>query len=109
MATIAAMIRRWRQHDALDAALKAYEDMRLERNQWFDGCQAAQKRADVNAVRCSELEAEILRLRKNTLTQTPERVDNSVVKAKSTADVRRLTEAAFGRELLEQREEVHGE
>jgi len=30
------------------------------------------------------------------LTQPPEKVDNSTIKAKSSADVRWLTEAAFG-------------
>jgi hypothetical protein len=43
-----------------------------------------------------DLEAEIQRLRKIPLTQPPEKVDNSTIKAKSSADVRRLTEAAFG-------------
>ena len=42
------------------------------------------------------LEVEIQRLRKIPLTQPPEKVDNSTIKAKSSADVRRLTEAAFG-------------
>jgi hypothetical protein len=46
--------------------------------------------------RNAQLEAEILRLRNNSLTPPPEKVDNSVIKAKSSADVRRLTEAAFG-------------
>ena len=46
--------------------------------------------------RNEELEAEIQRLRKIPLTQPPEKVDNSTIKAKSSADVRRLTEAAFG-------------
>jgi hypothetical protein len=42
------------------------------------------------------LEVEIQRLRKIPLTQPPEKVDNSTIKAKSSADVRRLTAAAFG-------------
>jgi hypothetical protein len=42
------------------------------------------------------LEVEIQRLRKIPLTQPPEKIDNSTIKAKSSADVRRLTEAAFG-------------
>ena len=46
--------------------------------------------------RNAQLEAEIQRLRKIPLTQPPEKVDNSTIKAKSSADVRRLTEAAFG-------------
>jgi hypothetical protein len=46
--------------------------------------------------RNAQLEAEIQRLRKIPLTQTPEKRDNSTIKAKSSADVRRLTEAAFG-------------
>ena len=44
----------------------------------------------------ARLEAEIQRIRKIPLTQPPEKVDNSTIKAKSSADVRRLTEAAFG-------------
>ena len=44
----------------------------------------------------AQLEAEIHRLRKIPLTKPPEKVDNSTIKAKSSADVRRLTEAAFG-------------
>jgi hypothetical protein len=100
---IATMIRRVRQQDALDAACEA-----IKRKTAIIGAQAAKieflERSEV-----PRLEAEILRLRKNALTPTPERVDNSVVKAKSTADVRRITEAAFGRELLNQKEEEHGE
>ena len=46
--------------------------------------------------RIETLEAEIKRLRKIPLTRPPEKVDNSTIKAKSSADVRRLTEAAFG-------------
>ena len=42
------------------------------------------------------LEAEIQRLRRIPLTQSAGKVDNSTIKAKSSADVRRLTEAAFG-------------
>jgi hypothetical protein len=44
----------------------------------------------------ARLEAEIQRLRKIPLTQPPEKVDNSTIKAKSSADVRWLTEEAFG-------------
>jgi hypothetical protein len=44
----------------------------------------------------ARLEAEIQRLRKIPLTQPPEKIDNSTIKAKSSADVRRLTAAAFG-------------
>jgi len=47
-------------------------------------------------LRCAALEAEIRRLRQIPLTQPPEKRDNSTIKAKSSADVRRLTEAAFG-------------
>jgi hypothetical protein len=43
----------------------------------------------------AQLETEIRRLRKIPLTQTYEKADNSTIKAKSSADVRRLTEAAF--------------
>jgi hypothetical protein len=46
--------------------------------------------------RNGQLEDEIQRLRKIPLTQPPEKVDNSTIKARSSADVRRLTEAAFG-------------
>ena len=46
--------------------------------------------------RSVQLEAEIQRIRKIPLTPPPEKVDNSVIKARSPADVRRLTEAAFG-------------
>ena len=106
---IATMIRRLRQQDALDAACAEIEKLRLESAQWKDWYQTAQTKASDSGLRIIELEAEILRLRKNALTPTPERVDNSVVKAKSTADVRRITEAAFGRELLNQKEEEHGE
>jgi hypothetical protein len=43
-----------------------------------------------------KLEVEIQRLRKIPLTQPKEKVDNSVIKAKSAADVRRITESAWG-------------
>ncbi len=46
--------------------------------------------------RNTQLEAEIQRLRKIPLTQPQEKRDDSTIKAKSSADVRRLTEAAFG-------------
>lgn len=46
--------------------------------------------------RISALEGEILRLRKIPLTAQPSRDDNSVVRAKSAAEVRQLTEAAWG-------------
>ncbi len=46
--------------------------------------------------RNAQLEAEIQRLRKIPLTQEPEKVDNSVIKARSAAQVRQLTETAFG-------------
>ena len=44
----------------------------------------------------ARLEAEIQRLRKIPLTQPQEKRDDSTIKAKSSVDVRRLTEAAFG-------------
>lgn len=91
---IAAMIRRLRQQDALDTACAEIETLRAKIRRLTDA-------GDELFRRNGELESEILRLRKNALTPTPERVDNSVVKAKSTADVRRLTEAAFGKELQE--------
>lgn len=43
-----------------------------------------------------KLEVEIQRLRNIPLTQPAEKVDNSVIKAKSAADVRRITESAWG-------------
>jgi C4-dicarboxylate-specific signal transduction histidine kinase len=46
--------------------------------------------------RNAKLEAEIQRIRKIPLTQPQEKRDDSTIKAKSSADVRRLTEAAFG-------------
>ena len=46
--------------------------------------------------RNAQLEAAILRLRTISLTQEPEKVDNSVIKARSAAQVRQLTETAFG-------------
>ena len=46
--------------------------------------------------RNTQLEAEIQRLRKIPLTQPQEKRDDLTIKAKSSADVRRLTEAAFG-------------
>ena len=108
---IAAMIRRLRQQYSLalkDETIASYSKQLAEqdfsitrRDLALDDCR----------IRIAELEAEILRLRKNALTPPAERVDNSVVKAKSTADVRRLTEAAFGLELREalnhQGEEAH--
>ena len=56
--------------------------------------------------RNAQLEAEIQRLRKIPLTQPPEKVDNSVIKAGSAARVRQLTESAWGKqhEIGEQHE-----
>jgi len=46
--------------------------------------------------RNAQLEQEVIRLRKVSVALPPEKVDISVIKAKSAADVRRLTEQAFG-------------
>lgn len=45
----------------------------------------------------AELETEIIRLRRIPLTQEPERADNTLIKARSAAQVRQITEANFGR------------
>jgi hypothetical protein len=116
---IAAMIRRLRQQDALDAACEAIERKghrivqqatAIELKDGIIGAQAS-KIEFLEKTEVPRLEAEILRLRKNALTPPAEKVDNSIVQAKSTADVRRLTEAAFGLELREalnhQGEEAH--
>lgn len=44
----------------------------------------------------AELQAEILRLRKNPLTLKEDKEDNRVIKARSAAQVRNITESAFG-------------
>jgi hypothetical protein len=106
---LAAMIRRLRQQDALDLKDETIATYSKQLGEQDFSIKLRDIALEDAKDRISELEAEILRLRKNALTPTPERVDNSVVKAKSTADVRRITEAAFGRELLKQEEEVHGE
>ena len=49
-------------------------------------------------VRIAILEAEIQRLRVIPLTPRPEKVDNSVIRAKSPAQVRQITEAAWGKQ-----------
>lgn len=46
-------------------------------------------------------QTEIRRLRAIPLTSKPDKPDTSVIKAKSPADVRRLTEAAFGKPGME--------
>ena len=48
--------------------------------------------------RIAVLEAEIQRLRVIPLTPRPEKVDNSVIRAKSPAQVRQITEAAWGKQ-----------
>ena len=48
-------------------------------------------------VRIEILEAEIQRLRVIPLTPRPEKVDNSIIRAKSPAQVRQITEAAWGK------------
>jgi C4-dicarboxylate-specific signal transduction histidine kinase len=45
----------------------------------------------------AKLEAEIIRLRRIPLTQEPDRADNTLIKARSAAQVRQITEATFGR------------
>jgi hypothetical protein len=62
----------------------------------FEQIHLLRESLEVEQTRNTQLEAEIQRLRKIPLTQSPEKVDNSTIKAKSSADVRRLTEAAFG-------------
>jgi cell division protein FtsB len=47
--------------------------------------------------RNAELEAEIQRLRTIPLTQKPDKTENAVIKAKSPAQVRQITEAAWGK------------
>jgi hypothetical protein len=48
-------------------------------------------------VRIAILEAEIQRIRVIPLTPRPEKVDNSVIRAKSPAQVRQITEAVWGK------------
>lgn len=45
----------------------------------------------------AKLEAEIQRLRTIPLTQKPDKTENAVIKAKSPAQVRQITEAAWGK------------
>lgn len=47
--------------------------------------------------RNAKLEAEIQRLRTIPLTQKPDKTENAVIKAKSPAQVRQITEAAWGK------------
>jgi uncharacterized protein YlxW (UPF0749 family) len=56
-----------------------------------DSLQSARARHD-------QLEAEIIRLQRIPLTEKPGRKDNAVIKAKSPAQVRQLTEEAFGKQ-----------
>lgn len=90
---------------------EAYEQKTNDLLEATEMVQLADKEIALRDADIATREAEILRLRKNALTSPAEKVDNSVVKAKSTADVRRLTEAAFGLELREalnhQGEEAH--
>ena len=53
--------------------------------------------APVAPNREAALEAEILRLRKIPLAEDVKQVDNSVIKAKSAAQVRQITESAWGK------------
>jgi hypothetical protein len=66
------------------------------RKHWSCAAEAEYKLKRIAETRNEELEAEIQRLRKIPLTQPQEKRDDSTIKAKSSADVRRLTEAAFG-------------
>ena len=47
--------------------------------------------------RNAELEQEIIRMRKLSLTPNAEKVDNGVIKAKSAAHVRQITEGVWGK------------
>lgn len=53
--------------------------------------------APVAPNREAALEAEIVRLRKIPLAQDAKQVDNSVIKAKSAAQVRQITESVWGK------------
>lgn len=55
------------------------------------------ERAKLNT-RNVELETEIQRLRTIPLTQKPDKTENAVIKAKSPAQVRQITESAFGKQ-----------
>lgn len=62
---------------------------------WFD---REREKADADwKAKVASLEAEIQRLRKIPLTQPTQRADNSVVQAKSAAQVRQITESAWGK------------
>ena len=87
LVVIAGMAIGWR---ADRRATKKAEAISIESHRLAIGALAGESRRTV------ELEAEIQRLRKIPLTQPQEKRDDSTIKAKSSADVRRLTEAAFG-------------
>jgi hypothetical protein len=59
--------------------------------------QLSREQASKDAERIAELEAEIVRLRKIPLTQTAEKEDNSIIRAASAAQVRQITESAWGK------------
>jgi hypothetical protein len=75
-----------------------------------DQCESWKDKAEYwadQAKRIPILEDEIVRLRKIPLTQPTEKDDTSVIRAKSPADVRRITEAAWGKKP--EMEEVNDE
>lgn len=87
LVVIAGMAIGWKA--SIKEANSAIERIRTKVKYWQD-------LAEQGNTRNAQLESEIQRLRKIPLTQPPEKRDDSTIKAKSSADVRRLTEAAFG-------------
>ena len=87
LAVIAVMVICWRR-----TVTKALAETGL----LYDRIHVVHGDIQAEKARSVMLEAEIQRLRKIPLTQPSKKSDDSTIKAKSSADVRRLTESAFG-------------
>jgi uncharacterized protein YlxW (UPF0749 family) len=76
-----------------DDLRKAVRDLQAYKADFTESFKAWRKESEA---REAELEAEIQRLQKISLTPPADEVDNSVIRAKSPAQVRQLTETAWG-------------
>jgi hypothetical protein len=90
LAVIAVMANEWHR------SIRQRKDLK----QSYENAQniISHTRTELEAVdkRNAALESEIQRLRKIPLTESTQKADTSVIKARSAADVRRITEERFG-------------
>jgi hypothetical protein len=92
LAVIAVMANEWHR------AVRERRDLKQKLDNSSNYVNSMNKRERELMKNAEDLEREIQRLRKIPLTESTQKADTSVIKARSAADVRRITEERFGKQ-----------